>query len=101
MVPLAEIASEANDLNLNILRYIDSSEPEDLHDLGAHLHGGIPNRDINALGAYWEVFPGVWSRLPPPISAERARSRMAPVLPSSLTGPYPPAYPFYMEPKLK
>ena len=59
MVPLTEIASEANDYNLNIPRYIDSSEPEDLHDLGAHLHGGIPNRDINALGAYWEVFPGL------------------------------------------
>ena len=59
MVPLAEIASEANDYNLNIPRYIDSSEPEDLHDLAAHLHGGIPNRDINALGAYWEVFPGL------------------------------------------
>ena len=59
MVPLAEIASETNDYNLNIPRYIDSSEPEDLHDLAAHLHGGIPNRDINALGAYWEVFPGL------------------------------------------
>ena len=59
MVPLAEIASETNDYNLNIPRYIDSSEPEDLHDLAAHLHGGIPNRDIDALGAYWEVFPGL------------------------------------------
>ncbi len=63
MVPLSEIASEANDYNLNIPRYIDSSEPEDLHDLGAHLHGGIPNHDINALGAYWEVFPGLRERL--------------------------------------
>ena len=41
MVPLSEIASEANDYNLNIPRYIDSAEPEDLHDLGAHLRGGI------------------------------------------------------------
>ena len=63
MVPLAEIASETNDYNLNLPRYIDSSEPEDLHDLAAHLHGGIPNRDIDALGAYWEVFPGLRSRL--------------------------------------
>ena len=59
MVPLAEIASETNDYNLNIPRYIDSSEREDLHDLAAHLHGGIPNRDINALGAYWDVFPSL------------------------------------------
>ena len=59
MVPLDEIASEANDYNLNIPRYIDSGEPEDLHDLGAHLHGGIPDRDIDALDRYWKVFPGL------------------------------------------
>jgi type I restriction enzyme M protein len=57
MVPVAEIASPANEYNLNIPRYIDSSEPEDLHDLDAHLNGGIPNRDIDALHAYWDVFP--------------------------------------------
>jgi len=56
-VPLAEIASPANDYNLNIPRYIDSSEPEDLHDLDAHLNGGIPDRDIDALADYWDVFP--------------------------------------------
>jgi type I restriction enzyme M protein len=57
MVTLAEIASEANDYNLNIPRYIDSSEPEDIQDLHAHLHGGIPDRDVDALGGYWEAFP--------------------------------------------
>ena len=59
MVPLSEIADPANDYNLNIPRYIDASEPEDLHDLDAHLNGGIPNRDIDALGAYWTVFPSL------------------------------------------
>ena len=59
MVPVAEIASPANDYNLNIPRYIDSSDPEDLHDLDAHLHGGIPDRDLDALGDYWEVFPSL------------------------------------------
>ena len=59
MVPLAEIASNANDYNLNLPRYIDSSEPEDLHDIRAHLQGGIPNRDIDALGRYWDVFPSL------------------------------------------
>lgn len=48
---------ETNDFNLNIPRYIDSAEPEDLHDLNAHLNGGIPNRDIDALDNYWHVFP--------------------------------------------
>lgn len=55
LVSLEEIA--ANDYNLNIPRYIDSSEPEDLHDLNAHIHGGIPQADIDALGHYWQVFP--------------------------------------------
>jgi type I restriction enzyme M protein len=59
MVPVSEIASPANDYNLNIPRYIDSSEPEDLHDLDAHLNGGIPNRDIDDLAAYWTVFPSL------------------------------------------
>ena len=59
MVPVTEIAESANDYNLNIPRYIDSSKPEDLHDLDAHLNGGIPNRDIDALGAWWEHFPSL------------------------------------------
>jgi type I restriction enzyme M protein len=42
LVPLSEIAGPTNDYNLNIPRYIDSGEPEDLHDLDAHLNGGIP-----------------------------------------------------------
>jgi len=63
MVPLAEIASASNDYNLNIPRYIDSSEPEDIQDLHAHLHGGIPNRDLDALSDYWEAFPTLRSTL--------------------------------------
>ena len=59
MVPVAEIADPGNDYNLNIPRYVDSSEPEDLHDLDAHLHGGIPDRDLDALGAWWAVFPSL------------------------------------------
>ena len=57
MVPISEIADPANDYNLNIPRYIDASEPEDLHDLGAHLNGGIPDTDIDALNNYWTIFP--------------------------------------------
>ncbi|GAB1257642.1 type I restriction-modification system subunit M [Aurantivibrio plasticivorans] len=61
MVNLSDIAK--NDYNLNIPRYIDSSEPEDLHDLSAHLQGGIPNRDIETLEKYWQVFPSIRSSL--------------------------------------
>ena len=57
MVPVSEIADPANAYNLNIPRYIDTSEPEDLHDLGAHLNGGIPDTDIDALNDYWTIFP--------------------------------------------
>jgi type I restriction enzyme M protein len=55
MVKLSEVV--ANEYNLNIPRYIDSSAAEDLHDLSAHLSGGIPTSDINALDNYWQVFP--------------------------------------------
>ena len=61
MVPVAEI--EANDYNLNIPRYIDSAEAEDLHDIAAHLLGGIPNRDIDALEVYWQIFPTLKQQL--------------------------------------
>ena len=63
MVPVSEIADHANDYNLNIPRYIDASEPEDLHDLDAHLNGGIPDCDMDALGNYWTVFPSLRGEL--------------------------------------
>jgi type I restriction enzyme M protein len=63
MVPLSEIADPKNDFNLNLPRYIDSTEPEDLQDIGGHLRGGIPERDLNALDDYWQVLPGVRASL--------------------------------------
>ncbi|MFK0103731.1 type I restriction-modification system subunit M [Streptomyces sp. NPDC091217] len=63
MVPLHEIADPKSDYNLNIARYIDSSEPEDIQDLHAHVHGGIPDRDLNALSGYWEAFPSLRTTL--------------------------------------
>ncbi|MBN8610107.1 MAG: N-6 DNA methylase [Deltaproteobacteria bacterium] len=59
MVPLGEISDPKNDFNLNLPRYIDSSEPEDIQDIDGHLRGGIPDRDLDALERYWKVFPGV------------------------------------------
>ncbi|MEQ1916138.1 MAG: N-6 DNA methylase, partial [Gallionella sp.] len=61
MVSVAEI--EANDYNLNIPRYIDSSEAEDLQDIAAHLKGGIPNADVDGMSAYWQVFPTLQKQL--------------------------------------
>ena len=55
LVPLAEI--EENDFNLNLPRYIDSSEPEDFQDIEGHLRGGIPATDVDALQRYWDIYP--------------------------------------------
>jgi type I restriction enzyme M protein len=63
MVPLAEIADPKNDYNLNLPRYIDSTEPEDLQDIDGHLRGGIPERDLDALGNYWKLMPGLRAAL--------------------------------------
>jgi type I restriction enzyme M protein len=63
MVGVHEIASPANDYNLNIPRYIDSGEAEDIHDIAAHLMGGIPVRDVEALVPYWQVFPSLQKAL--------------------------------------
>lgn len=57
MVPVTEI--EANEFNLNIPRYIDSQEAEDIQNIEAHLLGDIPNADIDALRQYWDVYPAL------------------------------------------
>lgn len=54
---------EENDYNLNIPRYIDTQEKEDIQDIGAHLMGGIPNRDIDDLEKYWSVYPNLKNEL--------------------------------------
>ncbi|MDC7704702.1 HsdM family class I SAM-dependent methyltransferase [Vogesella indigofera] len=61
MVGLDEI--ENNDFNLNLPRYIDSSTPEDQQDIDAHLNGGIPEADVQALGHYWAVCPQLQAAL--------------------------------------
>lgn len=58
-----------NEYNLNIPRYIDTQEPEDIQDIDAHLKGGIPNADIDALAAYWQVCPALKSTLFKPFRA--------------------------------
>lgn len=63
MVPVTEISDAKNDYNLNLPRYIDSNETEDLQDIEGHLRGGIPNRDLDALGSFWKVIPSVRAAL--------------------------------------
>lgn len=59
MVSMSEITDAKNDFNLNIPRYIDTQETEDIHNIEAHLLGGIPEADMAGLEAYWQVFPGL------------------------------------------
>ncbi len=55
IVTISEI--ETKEYNLNLPRYIDSQEEEDIQDIAAHLQGGIPNADIDNLSKYWAVYP--------------------------------------------
>ena len=55
MISVDEI--EKNDFNLNLPRYIDSQQAEDLQDIEAHLKGGIPVVDVDALQNYWKICP--------------------------------------------
>ena len=54
---------EAEEYNCNIRRYVDNSPPAEPHDVKAHLQGGIPISEVEALKHYWENYPGVRERL--------------------------------------
>ncbi|MCH3977250.1 MAG: type I restriction-modification system subunit M [Bacilli bacterium] len=55
VVSLEEI--RANDYNLNIPRYVDSSDAKEAWDIYALIFGGIPKTELRALDEYWESFP--------------------------------------------
>ena len=57
LVPYTDLAAE--DYNLNIRRYVDNSPPPEPHDVRAHLNGGVPNREIEALRPYFDNYDGV------------------------------------------
>ena len=59
IVPFTEITDTKNDFNLNLSRYIDSSEHEDIQNIDGHLRGGIPALDVDDLVEYWKVIPKV------------------------------------------
>jgi type I restriction enzyme M protein len=76
LVPVAEV--EQNGFNLNLPRYIDTTDPEDLQDLEGHLRGGIPERDVEALGAWWSVLPGLREVLAEALRPSYLRLRVEP-----------------------
>ncbi|MEW6183593.1 MAG: class I SAM-dependent DNA methyltransferase [Bacillota bacterium] len=65
-VPIEEIRDK-NGYNLNIPRYIDSSVPEDLQNIEAHLIGGVPAFDVDNMERYWSIFSDLKSVLFAPL----------------------------------
>jgi len=59
-VPVTEI--EAEDFNCNIRRYVDNAPPPEPYDVRAHLHGGVPRAEIDALNHFWSNYPGLRGR---------------------------------------
>ena len=53
----------SNDYNLNIPRYVDSSEAAEHWDVYASMFGGIPTAEIDELGEYWTAFPHLRGQL--------------------------------------
>jgi len=62
MVSFDQIENK-NDYNLNLPRYIDSQDIEDIQDIEGHLLGGIPQSDVDALAEYWDICPDLQKAL--------------------------------------
>lgn len=60
MVPVEEIKAE--EYNLNIRRYVDNAPRPEPHDVRAHLHGGVPVSEVDALSRYWKNYSGLRSK---------------------------------------
>lgn len=60
-VPVSEIVTE--EYNCNIRRYVDNAPPPEPHDVRAHLHGGVPVAEIDALSHFWKNYPGLRKRI--------------------------------------
>ena len=52
-----------NDYNLNIPRYVDSSEGQEHFDIYALMNGGIPAEEIEKYNTYWQMFPSLKDEL--------------------------------------
>jgi type I restriction enzyme M protein len=57
LVPVVKI--QAEDYNCNIRRYVDNAPPPEPHDVRAHLHGGVPVPEIDALERFWRNYEGL------------------------------------------
>ena len=73
VVPKQEIRD--NGYNLNIPRYVDSSEAPETWDIYATMFGGIPVGEVDALEPYWDALPGLRDELFEPAGGATLRLR--------------------------
>jgi type I restriction enzyme M protein len=52
-----------NEYNLNIPRYVDSSDKAESWDIYSSIFGGIPNKEIEELNEYWKAFPNIKNQI--------------------------------------
>ena len=78
LVPVSEIAAE--DFNCNIRRYVDNAPPPEPHDVRAHLHGGVPVVEIDALSHFWKNYSGLRERVFVPRAKDNIYSDFTPVV---------------------
>jgi type I restriction enzyme M protein len=57
LVPATEIETE--DFNCNIRRYVDNAPPPEPQDVRAHIHGGVPVAEVDALSRFWADYEGL------------------------------------------
>ncbi|MNK96714.1 putative type I restriction enzymeP M protein [compost metagenome] len=50
---------EAEEFNCNIRRYVDNVPPPEPQDVRAHIHGGVPTAEVDALERHWINYPGL------------------------------------------
>jgi type I restriction enzyme M protein len=68
LVSKTTLATE--EYNLNIRRYVDNSPPAEPQNVHAHLNGGIPEAEVNALADYFANFEGLKESLFVPLKPE-------------------------------
>ena len=73
-VPKQEVRD--NGYNLNIPRYVDSSEPAETWDIYATMFGGLPISEVEALKLYWDALPDLRERLFEPAGGSTLRLRV-------------------------
>ncbi len=77
-VPVDEIKAE--DYNCNIRRYVDNAPPPEPHDVRAHLHGGVPVAEVQALTHFWHNYTGLRESCFEPRAAQAPYADFTPAL---------------------